>query len=186
MKTTLEHTSTILKEITSVLNGVNESDVALLKERLVAAPTIVLVGAGRVGMAVRGFAMRLAHMGLNAHMIGDATVPAVEAGDLLVVASGSGETQTIYDLVVIAKKNGADIALITGNPESRMGALSDIIVKVQAPSKVKAVEGFMSVQPMTTLNEQCLGIFFDAVVLGLMERTGETHDTMWGRHSNLE
>ncbi len=186
MKTVHEHTRTILKEISSVLDGVNESEVASFEECLLAAPTIVLVGAGRVGMAVRGFAMRLAHMGLDAHMVGDATVPAVGAGDLLIVASGSGETQTIYDLVAIAKKNGADVALITGNPESRMGALSDIIVKVQAPSKVKAVAGFTSIQPMTTLNEQCLGIFFDAVVLDLMERTGETHDTMWGRHSNLE
>lgn len=181
-----EQASLILKEITTVIGNVNESEVAVFEERVLGAPTIVLVGAGRVGMAVRGFAMRLAHLGLNAHMLGDATVPAVGAGDLLVVASGSGETQTIYDLVAIAKKNGADVALITGNPESRMGALSDIIVKVQAPSKVKAVEGFISVQPMTTLNEQCLGIFFDAVVLDLMEQTGETHDTMWGRHSNLE
>jgi D-arabinose 5-phosphate isomerase GutQ len=39
---------------------------------------------------------------------------------------------------------------------------------------------------MTTLNEQCLGIFFDAVVLLLMEKMNETHDTMWARHSNLE
>ncbi len=186
MKTVSERTNTIIKEITSVLDGVDESQVASLEERVLAAKTIVLVGAGRVGMAVRGFAMRLAHMGLDAHMIGDATVPSVGAGDLLVVASGSGETQTIYDLVAIAKKNGATIALVTGNPESRMGVLSDSIVKVQAPSKVKAVDGFISIQPMTTLNEQCLGIFFDAVVLGLMERTGETHDTMWGRHSNLE
>jgi 6-phospho-3-hexuloisomerase len=186
MKTVREHTSTILEEITSVLDSVNESEVASFEDRLLRAPTIVLVGAGRVGMAVRGFAMRLAHMGLNAHMIGDATVPSVGVGDLLVVASGSGETQTIYDLVSIAKKNGADIALITGNPESRMGVLSNSIVKIKAPSKVKAVDGFTSIQPMTTLNEQCLGIFFDAIVLDLMERTGETHDTMWARHSNLE
>ena len=39
---------------------------------------------------------------------------------------------------------------------------------------------------MTTLNEQSLGIFFDAVCLKIMDRTGETHDSMWARHSNLE
>jgi len=44
----------------------------------------------------------------------------------------------------------------------------------------------VSVQPMTTLNEQCLGIFFDAVVLQMMRQMDETHDTMWARHSNLE
>jgi D-arabinose 5-phosphate isomerase GutQ len=39
---------------------------------------------------------------------------------------------------------------------------------------------------MTTLNEQSIGIFFDAVVLRLMEELNETHETMWERHSNLE
>jgi D-arabinose 5-phosphate isomerase GutQ len=39
---------------------------------------------------------------------------------------------------------------------------------------------------MTTLNEQCLGIFFDALVLQLMKKMGETHVTMLERHSNLE
>jgi hypothetical protein len=39
---------------------------------------------------------------------------------------------------------------------------------------------------MTTLNEQCLWLFFDAMVLEIMQKTWETHDTMWARHSNLE
>ena len=137
-------------------------------------------------MAIRGFAMRLGHLGLKAWMIGDATIPEIGKGDLLLVASGSGETQTIYDLVEIGKKVGTHIVLVTGNPESRMGKLADTIVQIKAPSKTKPIEGFSSIQPMTTLNEQSLGIFFDAVVLLLMDKMGETHDTMWARHSNLE
>jgi 6-phospho-3-hexuloisomerase len=130
--------------------------------------------------------MRLGHLGLRAYTVGDSTVPSIGTGDLFLVASGSGETQTIYDLVVRAKENGAAIALVTGNPGSRMGKLADVIVVLKAPSKTKPIDGFQSVQPMTTLNEQCLGIFFDALVLCLMEVMGETHDTMWKRHSNLE
>jgi 6-phospho-3-hexuloisomerase len=104
----------------------------------------------------------------------------------LLIASGSGETQTIVDLATIAKKNGCTISSITGNPDSRIGKVSDVIVKLSAPSKTKQVSNFVSAQPMTTLNEQCLGIFFDALVLLLMEKMNETHDTMWARHSNLE
>lgn len=137
-------------------------------------------------MAVRGFAMRLAHLGFKAHFLGDATVPAIGAGDVLLVASGSGETQTIFDIVALAKKNGAHVALLTGNPASRMGNLAETIVQINAPSKTKPIEDFISVQPMTTLNEQCLGIFFDTLVLLLMARTKQTHDDMWARHSNLE
>ena len=176
----------ILTEIRTVLTQVNEQQIQSLTEGLLKSKKIVVVGAGRVGMAGKGFAMRLGHLGFQAYMIGDATVPSIAQGDLLLVCSGSGETQTIYDLVVIAKKNGANVALITGNRESRMGQIADQIVEIKAPSKVKPVAGFHSIQPMTTLNEQCLSIFFDAVVLQLMATMNETHDTMWHRHSNLE
>lgn len=186
MATAKENVTKILAEINAVLSRIDDKEVRDLTKEIREAKKIVVAGAGRVGLAARGFASRLGHLGLEAYMLGDATVPAIGMGDLFLVASGSGETQTIYDLAVIAKKNQSRIALITGNRESRMGKLADLIVDIKAPSKVKSVTGFTSIQPMTTLNEQCLGIFFDAVVLGLMAETKETHETMWSRHSNLE
>jgi len=176
----------ILSEIQVVLSKIDEKQVEDLIEEIIGAKKIVVCGAGRVGMAIRGFGMRLGHMGLEAFTLGDSTVPGIAQGDLLIVASGSGETQTIFDLVEIASKNKCRIAAITGNPESRIGKLANKVVKITAPSKTKAVENFISIQPMTTLNEQCLGLFFDAVSLKLMDKIGETHDTMWARHSNLE
>lgn len=176
----------ILQEIETVLSKVDNDQVEKLIDEILGAQKIVVCGAGRVGMAIRGFGMRLGHLGLQAYTLGDSTVPGIGEGDLLIVASGSGETQTIFDLVSIASKNKSKIAAITGSPESRIGQLADVIVKITAPSKTKAVDNFISVQPMTTLNEQCLGLFFDAVSLKLMDRMGETHDSMWARHSNLE
>jgi len=176
----------ILQEIKTVLSQIDERQVEILMDEILKAEKIVVCGAGRVGMAIRGFGMRLGHLGLKAYTLGDSTVPGIGEGDLLIVASGSGETQTIFDLVSIARKNKSSIVAITGNPESRIGLLANSYVKITAPSKTKAVDNFISVQPMTTLNEQCLGLFFDAVCLKLMERMGETHDTMWARHSNLE
>ncbi len=176
----------ILQEIETVLSKVDNNQAERLIDEILEAQKIVVCGAGRVGMAIRGFGMRLGHLGLQAYTLGDSTVPGIGEGDLLIVASGSGETQTIFDLVSIASKNKSKIAAITGSPESRIGQLADVIVKITAPSKTKAVDNFISVQPMTTLNEQCLGLFFDAVSLKLMDRMGETHDSMWARHSNLE
>jgi 6-phospho-3-hexuloisomerase len=176
----------ILKEISFVFSDIDENQVKALSDAIMRSGKIVVCGAGRVGMAARGFAMRLGHLGLVAYCLGDATVPSIGKGDLFLISSGSGETQTIYDLVVRAKENKATIALITGNPDSRMGRLADVIVSIKAPSKTKPVDNFQSVQPMTTLNEQSLGIFFDALTLCLMGRKGETHETMWARHSNLE
>lgn len=177
---------TILSEIDMVLSKLKENEVVEFTKKIMSAKKIVAVGAGRVGMATRGFVMRLGHLGLSAYMIGDATVPSIHEGDVLLVCSGSGETTTIYDLVEIGRRNKATIVLITGNTNSRMAWLAHHIVEIPAPSKVKAVGSFVSVQPMTTLNEQCLAIFFDAVVLYLMEQMQETHETMWARHSNLE
>ena len=176
----------ILNEIKQVLSKINESEVQQFVDEILAANTIVVCGAGRVGMAIRGFGMRLAHLGLKAFTLGDSVVPSISQGDVLIVASGSGETQTIYDLVSIAKKNNSKVLAVTGNPESRIGKLADSFVQVTAPSKTKQVDGFASIQPMTTLNEQSLGLFFDTIVLLLMEKMSESHDTMWARHSNLE
>ena len=181
-----EKINLILKEIASVLSHVSQKDSDELINTILTSKKIVVCGAGRVGMAIRGFGMRLGHFGLNAFTIGDSTVPSIGKGDLLIVASGSGETQTIYDLVTIASKNGATIAAVTANPESRIAKLSNVKVIINAPSKTKAVEGIVSMQPMTTLNEQSLGIFFDAIVLKMMDKINETHETMWARHSNLE
>lgn len=179
----------ILKEIETVLMDVDDYQVELVIKEIVSARNIVLCGAGRVGMAARGFAMRLGHLGLHAYMLGDATVPAVKKKDLLIVCSGSGETQTIYDLTKIAKDSGAKIVLVSSyidHNKSRMAKIADVVMVINAPSKLKEIKGFASIQPMTTLNEQSLGIFFDALTLLLMERLNETNDSMSKRHSNLE
>jgi len=181
-----EFTKEIIKEISTVLDTVKNEEIELLADQILNSKKIVVCGAGRVGMAIRGFGMRLGHLGLNAFTLGDSTVPSIAEGDLMIVASGSGETQTIYDIAALSKKNNAKLAIVTGRPESRMGQIADIIVTVKAPSKVSAVDGFKSIQPMTTLNEQSLSILFDAVVLVLMKKMNQTHDDMWARHSNLE
>lgn len=183
---TKNYLETILEEISSVLKEIDENQVNALISSIKAADKIVVCGAGRVGMAIRGFGMRLAHLGLNAFTLGDSVVPGIGPNDLLIVASGSGETRTILDLVKIAKKNGSTISLVTGNELSSMGVLANYVTVLKAPSKTKQVAGLSSIQPMTTLNEQCLGLFFDAVVLKIMEEINETHETMWARHSNLE
>jgi 6-phospho-3-hexuloisomerase len=113
-------------------------------------------------------------------------VPAISIGDLLLISSGSGETQTIYDIARIGKESGASLALVTGNKDSRIGKLADVIVFVNAPSKFRKAGAIRSDQPMTTLNDQCLQIFYDTIVLRLMEKLNRTYEDMHARHSNLE
>jgi len=179
----------ILTEIEYVLNEIDSYQVELFIKEILKAKKIVVCGAGRVGMVARGFAMRLGHLGLTAYTVGDSTVPSIGKKDLLIACSGSGETQTIYDLVIRAKETGTRIALVSSyidHNKSRMARLADTVLVINAPSKTKKISGFTSGQPMTTLNEQALQIFFDALVLLFMEQMDESHETMWNRHSILE
>jgi len=79
-------------------------------DRLVAtlatARRIVLVGAGREGLMMRALAMRLYHLGLDAHVVGDMTCPPVGPGDLLFASAGPGNLATITALVTTARAAG--------------------------------------------------------------------------------
>src|ERR1700682_4909548 len=70
-----------------------------LIEAILGARRIALYGAGREGLAIKGFAMRLFHMGRDAHVVGDMTTPPLGRGDLLIVTSGQGHLATAAALV---------------------------------------------------------------------------------------
>lgn len=179
----------ILKEINAVLKNLDKYQLGLATEEILKAKKIVLAGAGRMGLVARAFAMRLGHLGLKAYCLGDSTLPAIGKKDLLILCSGSGETQSLYDLALLAKKHGSRLLLISSyidHYKSRMAKVADIVLIINAPSKIKKIKGFKSIQPMTTLYEQSLFIFFDALVLILMKKLGKTSRDMWAKHSNLE
>ncbi|KKQ76363.1 MAG: hypothetical protein US99_C0075G0009 [Candidatus Daviesbacteria bacterium GW2011_GWF2_38_6] len=88
--------------------------------------------------------------------------------------------------MLIGKRHNVKICAITSRPASRIGKLAHLIVNLKAPTKIDKDSKIKSIQPMTTLNEQCLMIFFDCLVLELMRELNETSQSMWSRHSNLE
>ena len=85
-----------------------------------------------------------------------------------------------------AKKIGAIIGVITIFPQSAIGQIADLVIKISAPTpKVEVDSGYRSIQPMGSLFEQSMLLFLDAVVLRLMEKKGKD-DTMFEKHANLE
>jgi len=173
----------VQQEVAGALSQVQEQQVEALLAELLAAPRIFLVGAGRVGLATRAFAMRLMHLGLPAFFVGDTTTPAIRPGDLLLVCSGSGETRSMVLVADLAAQRGADIATITRNATAHIGRKSKIVVEFMGERNHDRVA---SVQPMTTLFEQSLFLLLDALVLLLMERLGQSELQMRQRHTNLE
>ena len=71
------------------------------------------------------------------------------------------------------------------NPESTIGKLADIKIEIPAQAKGEGNSG-KSIQPMGSLFEQSLLLFYDAVILRFMEKKGLNSEMMYGRHANLE
>jgi 6-phospho-3-hexuloisomerase len=182
-----EYAREVVSELDRTLSAISPQDAEHLVDRILSARQIFLAGAGRSGLAVRAFAMRLMHMGLGAYVVGEIVTPGMRADDLLVIGSGSGATASLVAMAEKAKKIGANVALATIFPHSRIGRLADAIVKIPAPTpKGEETPQFASVQPMGSLFEQSLLIFFDIIVMRLMEKKGLDAKTMFERHANLE
>jgi 6-phospho-3-hexuloisomerase len=182
-----EFFETILEELRGILAQVEEGAVGEFIDRITRANRLFLAGTGRSGFMVRSFAVRLMHLGFTAYVAGETVTPNLEAGDLLILGSGSGETGSLQVIAQKARKLGVPIALVTASPQSTIGKLAEVVVSLPAPTpKALAAQAPPSIQPMGTLFEQSLLLLFDLIVLRLMERKGIGPKAMFARHANLE
>ncbi len=180
---TTQHCQQVLDEISNVLQQVNNNQCEALIQALRSAPRIYLTGMGRGGLSIKAFAMRLMHLGFEAFVVGEINTPRLRSGDLMLIASFSGETGTSVHLARKAIEAGATLALITASPGSTLAGMADVVVHLNA----KNTNGLMVTrQPMLSLYEQSLLLFGDALVLRLMETCSVSEADMLARHTNLE
>ena len=90
----------ILDEIDGVLQRVAQVQIDDLIETILGARQVVVYGLGREGLVMRGFAMRLMHLGIPVAVVGDMTTPPLGAGGLFLVACGPGYLSTVQALMV--------------------------------------------------------------------------------------
>ena len=172
-----EYAKKVIDELTHTLTKIDTEDAEKFVELVDKANEVFCAGAGRSGFQIKGFAMRLMHMGKASYVVGETCTPNIKEDGLLVVCSGSGETKSLVNHATKAKEVGAKVALITINPESTIAKMADVVAK----------QGdVVSIQPMGSLFEQSEGIFMDISIMMLMERKGLDSDTMFGRHANME
>jgi 6-phospho-3-hexuloisomerase len=110
----------------------------------------------------------------------------LEEDDLLIIGSGSGETKTLVAIAEKAKRIGGTIAAVTISPESTIGRLADIVVKIPGAPKDQTMGDYRTIQPMGSLFEQTMLLFYDALILRFMEKKGLDSNKMYGKHANLE
>ncbi|XP_078441879.1 sugar isomerase (SIS) family protein [Wolffia australiana] len=149
---------------------------------------IFVHGVGREGLMMKALCMRLFHLGLRAHVIGDVTTPPAAPGDLLLASAGPGHFATVAAICAAAAAAAARVVLLTAQPAAAAGGSADRVVVVPAKTMVDGDDDGDddAALPMGSLYEGALFVLFEMVVLRLGPILGQTPNDMRSRHTNLE
>jgi 6-phospho-3-hexuloisomerase len=176
------HQRLIIDKISDILAATDDSYDVQLTEMLDKASRIFISGAGRSGLIGRFFAMRLMHSGYDVSVVGEIVTPSIKKGDLLIIISGSGETEQLVAFTKRAKDIGAQIVLITAKSGSTIGDMADAVFQIGTPEQYGKVVGM----PMGTVFELSTLFFLEALVSHLIHEKGIPEEEMRARHANLE
>ena len=107
-------------------------------------------------------------------------------GDVLIVGSGSGSSIIPVGIAQKAKELGGMIIHIGSNPNSPLAPITDLMVRIPVQTKLYLKDEITSHQPMSSLFEQALFLWGDAVACILAERRNMEGKELWRYHANLE
>lgn len=175
-------------EISEIESRIKDDQIRSFMEAISAAKKIYVCGAGRSLLMLRCFAMRLMHVGFDAYVVGDTTTPAFEEGDLLIVGTASGETTNLISIAERAKGYGGRIAVCSVFPESSLGKLSDVFIRVPAYTDKlpESEENKRNILPGGSMFEVSMLVLFDSMIIPLAESMRVATNKKFARHANLE
>lgn len=170
----------ILAEQRAILAAMPAGSVEQLAEAIADAGQVFLYGVGRNGLVLQAFAMRLMHLGIAAHFVGQLSVPPTGPGDLLVAAKALGTLPTADAVSDAARKAGARIAILTARPA--LVADADLVVEIPAQTMADPPR---SALPLGSAFELSLYLLTELVILALMRHRGADVTSLRARHANL-
>lgn len=176
----------ILEELHKGSSLIANMEAERLVDGILDAEKVFVAGGGRSGFAAKSFAMRMMHVGLNPYVVGETATPNFTEKDILIIGSGSGETKGLVSIAEKAKKIGGTIVAVTTVPDSTIADIADLVIILPGSPKDHSNSDYQTIQPMGSLFEQTLLLFFDAIILRFMEKKGLDSNNMYGRHANLE
>ena len=175
-----------LADLGQVFDRIDEAAVERAIDEIIRANRIALYGVGREGLQIKGFCMRLFHLGRRAAMVGDMTTPPLGAGDLLIVSVGPGQFATVAALIDVAKRDGARTLAITARPDGDCAKAADVVLPIPAQTMADDRGAATSVLPMGSLYEGAQYILFEVMILKLRDWLGVSAESMRANHTNLE
>ena len=176
------HRRMIIDKISSILAATDDAYNLKLTKMLDNASRIFVSGAGRSGLVCKFFAMRLMHSGYDVSVVGEIVTPSIKRGDLLIIISGSGETEQLIAFTKKAREVGANILLITTKADSTIGDIADAVFQIGHPDLYGKVVGM----PMGTTFELSTLSFLESLISHIIHEKGIPEEVMRTRHANLE
>ena len=173
----------IIGEISDTFAQIDITQVEILIQKIRSAKNVFVIGAGRSKIMLEAFCMRLNHLGYNAFVAGNIPCPPAEKGDLIVAASGSGQTPSIIAVLERLKKVGVDIFLFTASPNPIPQNVADTVLRIPSAYTLDGTGG-CSRQLMRTLFEQVVFIIGEAII---EKMSGDIPvEQIIKRHTNVE
>ena len=167
------------ERVTTALERIDPKAIARAVDLLVRAPQVFVYGAGRSGIIGRAFAMRLVQAGLRAYVIGESVTPIVRQHDAVFILSAQGESSSSTQTANIARREGAEVIVLTARPESKIAHTASLLIPVEFgedPDRRRFA-------PLGTLFESASLRLTDALIAELLRVRGETEDSMRRRHA---
>lgn len=148
-------------QLRETLNNIDGASLADLVHNIVTASKISCYGVGREGLAMKGLAMRLYHLGFQVSVVGEMTAAAVGKGDVLLLSAGPGYFSTVAALSEEARRAGAQVVVFTSAPPPQLAVPAHLAIHVPAtclpaapPCKAQAEGALQGVQPQDQQQQQ--------------------------------
>ncbi|EOI53509.1 6-phospho-3-hexuloisomerase [Enterococcus gilvus] len=185
---TKEVAYTAAMELAGTLKKVDQRQMDRLVEAISQAKRIFVSGAGRSLLMLKGFAMRLMHLGYEVYVVGEVTTPAFLPEDLLILASASGETSSLVQTAKKAREIGGDIISFTIFPESTLARLSTGVVKISAytDKRPESETNQKGILPGGSMFEEAVLLLADSLIVELALEQKIPTDRAFEKHANLE
>lgn len=183
-----EITEAVAEEHRLVFEKLNMEELRGAMDAIKNSEHIFVFAAGREGISLRAFAMRLAHLGKEVHWVFDDTTIGIRPGDLYITSEGFGEVGSFTYYLEKVKEAGGKILMFTGNPDgAHVKKYADYEVFVRATAYLANRKDVVpTVQMMGNQYEQHLYMLCDVMIMLLTEEMGLTYKDLEARHRNVE
>ena len=167
--------------------------IELMHDAILNKRRFFLLASGRSAFILQCFATRLVHLGARPYMITNLrSNPAMREKDILIVLSGSGTTEIVVSMLnsYVNKIKPYGIISITSHPETTIGRMGDITIKLKGRTKkdrpIAEGDDTAILTPEGTAFEQVAFTYLDAIIAELAIRLGKSNDDLLGKHAVAE